>query len=124
MTFIAPELRISKWNRCISIKNSPRVYGEPQYGAVRPPNERYSDVRMPHKPISSPSTDAGNRRRGTLCQIIEFPKPSGSEVRRRGLTISFELDERRFAIDWNITELNLKPGELIPMLRKDTNEKS
>jgi hypothetical protein len=79
---------------------------------------------MPHKPISSPATDASNRRRGTLCQIIEFPKPFGSEVRQTGLTIIFELDERRFATDWNMTELNQKPGELIPMLRKDTNEKS
>jgi hypothetical protein len=74
---------------------------------------------MPHKPISSPSTDVSNRRRGTLCQIAEFPKPSGSEVRQAGLAIIFELDGPRFAIDWSITELNQKPGELIPMLRKD-----
>jgi hypothetical protein len=73
---------------------------------------------MPHKPISSPSIDAGNRRCGTSCQIIEFPKASGSEARQAGLTIIFELDERRFATDWNITELNQKLGELIPMLRK------
>jgi hypothetical protein len=73
---------------------------------------------MPRKSISSPSTDASNRRRGTSCHVIEFPKPSGSEVRQTGLTIIFELDERRFAIDWNITELNQKPGELVPMVRK------
>jgi hypothetical protein len=73
---------------------------------------------MPRKPISSPSTDAHNRRRGTLCQIIGFPKPSRSEARQAGLTIIFELDERRFAIDWNTAEVNQKPGELIPMLRK------
>jgi hypothetical protein len=73
---------------------------------------------MPYKPISSPSTDARNRRRGTLCQIMEFQKAPESEARQAGLSIIFELDERRFAIDWNITELNQKPGELIPMLRK------
>jgi hypothetical protein len=73
---------------------------------------------MAHKPISSHSTDASNRRRGTSRQIIEFPKASGSEVRQAGLTIIFELDERRFAIDWNITELNQKPGELIRILTK------
>ena len=107
----------------LNFTNLARVDSEPQYGAHRPPNERYSHVRMPDKPISSPSTDASNQRRGTMCHIIEFPKASASEARGAGLTIIFELDERRFAIDWNITELNLKPGELIPMLRKDTNEK-
>jgi hypothetical protein len=81
-------------------------------------NQRYSHVGMPRKPISSPSTDAGNRRRGTSCQIIEFPKPSGSEVRQAGLTIVFELDERQFEIDWNRAKVNQKPGKLIPMLRK------
>jgi hypothetical protein len=121
---MAPALRISKWNPCISIKNSPRVYCEPQYGAARPPNESYSHVRMPPKTISFPSNDASNRRRGMLCQIIEFPKPFVAEVRQRGLTIIFELDERRFATGWDMTELNQKPGELIPILRKDTNEES
>jgi hypothetical protein len=82
------------------------------------PNESYSHVRMPDKPISSPSTDASSGRRGTMCHIIEFPKASASEARGAGLTIIFELDDRRFAIDWNITELNQKPGELIPIRRK------
>ena len=53
-----------------------------------------------------------------MCQIIEFPKASNSEARQAGLTIIYELDELRFAIDWNITELNQKQGKLIPMLRK------
>jgi hypothetical protein len=73
---------------------------------------------MPDKPISSPSTDTSNRRRGTMCHIIEFPKASASEAREAGLTIIFELDDRRLAIDWHITELNQKPGELIPIRRK------
>ena len=86
-------------------------------------NQRYSHVGMPRKPISSPSTDAANRRRGS-CQIIEFPKPPGSEARQAGLTITFELDERQFETDWNRAEVNQKPGELIPMLRKRPMKKS
>jgi hypothetical protein len=73
---------------------------------------------MPDKPISSPSTDASSRRRGTLCQIREFPKAADSKARQAGLTIIFELDHRLFAIDWNVTELNQKPGEVIPIRRK------
>jgi hypothetical protein len=73
---------------------------------------------MPDKPISSSATDASRRRRGTLCQIREFPKAADSEARQAGLTIIFELDYRRFAIDWNVTGLSQKPGELIPIRRK------
>jgi hypothetical protein len=72
---------------------------------------------MPDKPISSPATDA-SRRRGTTCQIIEFPKAATSRARQAGLTIIFELDQRRFAIDWNITGINQKSGDLILILRK------
>jgi len=53
-----------------------------------------------------------------MCQIIEFKKASASQARQEGLTIIYELDERRFAIDWNISELNHKPGELISIRRK------
>jgi hypothetical protein len=73
---------------------------------------------MPDKPISSSATDASRRRRGTLCQIREFPKAADSEARQAGLTIIFELDQRRFAIDWNITGINQKSGDLILILRK------
>jgi hypothetical protein len=71
---------------------------------------------MPDKPIFSPSTHARNRRCRTLCPVIEFPKASDLEIRQAGLTIIFELDHRRFAIGWNLVELNQKPEELIPIL--------
>jgi hypothetical protein len=32
--------------------------------------------------------------------------------------IIFELDDRRFAIDWNVTELNQKPADVIPIRKK------
>jgi hypothetical protein len=70
------------------------------------------------KPISSRSTSAGNRRRGTLHKVTEFPKPSGAEAWDAGTTITFELDERRFAIGWNVTELNQKPAEVVPIRKK------
>jgi hypothetical protein len=73
---------------------------------------------MPDKPTSSRSTSASNRRRGTLHNVIEFPKPSGSETWDAGLMIIFELDKRRFAIDWNVTELSQKPADVIPILKK------
>jgi hypothetical protein len=72
---------------------------------------------MPDKPISSQANDASNRRRRTLHNVIEFPEASGAAAWDAGLMIVFELD-RRFAIDWNVTELNQKPAEVIPILKK------
>jgi hypothetical protein len=46
------------------------------------------------------------------------PKASGDEAREAGPTIIFELDERRFAVGWNITELSQKPAEVIPIRKK------
>ena len=37
--------------------------------------------------------------------------------------IIFELDDRRFAIDWNVTELNQKPADVIPIRKKAPGEK-
>jgi hypothetical protein len=61
---------------------------------------------------------ASERRPKTMRNIIEFPKASPSEAREAGLTVTFELDYRQFAIGSNITELNQNTGELIPMPRK------
>jgi hypothetical protein len=71
---------------------------------------------MPNKPTSPRSTGDSRRRRGKL--ITEFPKASGAEAGDAGLTIIFELDERRFAAGWNITELSQKPAEVIPIRQK------
>jgi hypothetical protein len=73
---------------------------------------------MPNKPTSSKSIRASGRRRGKLPKITEFPKASGAETRDAGPTIIFELDERRFAAGWNITELSQKPAEVIPIRKK------
>ena len=81
-------------------------------------NQRYSHVGMPNKPTTSRSIRASSGRRGKLPKITEFPKASGAEVREAGLTIVFELDERRFAVGWNITELSQKPAEVIPIRKK------
>jgi hypothetical protein len=73
---------------------------------------------MPNKPTSSRSPGASRRRRGKLPKITEFPKATGDETRDAGPTIVFELDERRFAAGWNITELSQKPAEVIPIRKK------
>ena len=70
---------------------------------------------MPNKPTSSRSTDAINRRRRTLHNVIEFPEASGAWD--AGLMIVFELDAR-FAIDPNVPEMNQKPAEVISILKK------
>jgi hypothetical protein len=80
-------------------------------------NQRYSHVGMPDKPISSRTTDASNRRPATLHKVLEFPNPSRSTDWDTGMMIIFELD-RRFAIDLVVTELNQKPGDVIPIRRK------
>ena len=72
---------------------------------------------MSDKPTSSRSIDASNRRRKTLGKVVEFPKASVSEAGDTGLMIIFELDERRFVVDWNVTEFSLKPAEVIPIRR-------
>ena len=81
-------------------------------------NQRYSHVGMTNKPTSSRSTGASRRRRGKLPKITEFPKVSGAETHDAGPTVIFELDERRFAAGWNITELSQKPAEVIPIRKK------
>jgi hypothetical protein len=73
---------------------------------------------MPNNTTSSRSIRASGRRRGKLPKITEFPKASGDEAREAGPTIIFELDERRFAVGWNITELSQKPAEVIPIRKK------
>jgi hypothetical protein len=78
---------------------------------------------MSDKPTSSRSTDASNRRRGTLGRVVEFPKAPVSEVGDAGLMIIFELDERRFAVDWNVNELSPKQADVIP-IRKERRRKS
>ena len=54
---------------------------------------------------------------------MEFPKASVSEAGDAGLMIIFELDERRFAVDWNVTEFSPKPTDVIP-IRKERHRKS
>jgi hypothetical protein len=73
---------------------------------------------MPNKPNSSRSNGASRRRPGKLPKIAEFPKVSGAEAREPGPTIIFELDQRRFAVGWNITELSQKPAEVIQIRKK------
>jgi hypothetical protein len=80
-------------------------------------NQRYSHLGMPDK-ISSRSSATSNRRRRTLHKVTEFPKPSGSEARDAGPTIIFEFEQRRFASDWNVAELNHKPAEVVPILKQ------
>ena len=72
---------------------------------------------MPNKPTFPRSTGDSRRRRGKLPKITEFPKASGA-AGDAGLTIIFELDERRFAAGWNITELSQKPAEVIEIRKK------
>ena len=81
-------------------------------------NQRYSHVGMPNKPISSRPNSASRRQRGKLPKIAEFPKASGAETHDAGLTIIFELDQRRFAARWNITEVSQKPAEVIQIRKK------
>jgi hypothetical protein len=73
---------------------------------------------MPNKPTSSRSHGASRQRRGKLFKLTEFPKVSGAEARDAGPTVIFELDERRFAVGWNITELSQKPAEVISIRKK------
>ena len=73
---------------------------------------------MPNKPTSSRSIRASGRRRGKLPKITEFPKASGDGAHEAGPTIIFELDEGRFAVGWNITELSQRPAEVIPIRQK------
>lgn len=79
-------------------------------------NPRYSHVGMTDNPTSSRS-GASNRRRGPVNNVTEFPNPFGSAW-DAGLTIIFELDDRRLANDGNVTELNQKPAEVIPIRKK------
>jgi hypothetical protein len=46
---------------------------------------------------------------------MEFPKASSSEAWDAGPTIIFELDDQCFAAGWNVTELNHKPAEVVPI---------
>jgi hypothetical protein len=117
MTFIAPRRTISKHNqRKVSKKKLP--------AAVSPSTElveghqRYSHVGMPDKPTSSRSNEASNRRRRTLHNVTEIPKPSGSKRGDAGLTIHFQLEDRWGFIDLNVAELNQKPAEVIPIQQK------
>jgi hypothetical protein len=73
---------------------------------------------MPNKPISSRSIAASNRRRGTLHNVTEFPKESGAEAWDAGPTIIFELNDQRFEVGWNVTELNHKPAEVVPISKQ------
>jgi hypothetical protein len=53
---------------------------------------------------------------------MEFPKAPVSEAGDAGLMIIFEIDERRFAVDWNVNEFSLKPADVIP-IRKERQRK-
>ena len=78
--------------------------------------QSYSRVGMPDNPTSSQSNNASNRRR-TRNNVTEFPNPARSTDWDAGMMIVFELD-RWFAIDAVVTELNQKPAEVIPILKK------
>jgi hypothetical protein len=73
---------------------------------------------MPNKPNFSSSTDTSDRRRRTLYNVTEFPKASGAETWDAGLTIIFQLDDQRFEVGWNVTELNHKPAEVVPISKQ------
>jgi hypothetical protein len=118
MTFIAPLPRIRQAESTEVSKEKVSTTVSHSTEPLEGLNQRYSHVGMPNKPVSSRSTASSNRRRGKLPKIAEFPKVSGAEARDAGPTVTFELDERRFAVGWNITELSQKPAEVIPIRKK------
>jgi hypothetical protein len=115
MTLITPLPRIGKPNQ----QNLPS-WCSPQWATVlclwKASTRGIVHVGMPNKPNSSRSTGASNRPRRILPKVTEFP--SGAQTWDAGPMIIFELDDRRFAIDWNVTELNQKPADVIPIRKK------
>ena len=53
-------------------------------------------------------------------KVTQFPQPrrAATEVPSDDAMILFSLGERRFAIQWTVTELSAKPAEVISMQKQ------
>jgi hypothetical protein len=58
-------------------------------------------------------------------KVLRFPQPrhAPTEVPRDDRMILFSLGDRRFAIQWTVTELNAKPAEVIAMRQQRRRKK-
>jgi hypothetical protein len=57
--------------------------------------------------------------------VVRFPQPhqSATEVPSDDSMMLFSLGDRRFAIQWIVTELRAKPAEVIPMQKQRRRNK-
>jgi len=58
-------------------------------------------------------------------KVMRFPQPrhAATEVPSDDAMILFSLGERRFAIQWTVTELRSKPPEVISMQKQHRRKK-
>ena len=58
-------------------------------------------------------------------KVTQFPQPrhAATEVPSDDPMILFSLGERRFAIQWTVTELRSKPAEVISMQKQRQRKK-
>jgi hypothetical protein len=58
-------------------------------------------------------------------KVTRFPQPrqGAAEVPSDDQMILFSMLDRRFAIQWTVTELSAKPAEVIPMQKRRRRKK-
>ena len=58
-------------------------------------------------------------------KVTEFPQPrhTATEVPANDPMILFTLGDRRFAIQWTVTEVRSKPAEVISMQKRSGRKK-